>query len=283
MATSWRGAARSLRRRARLTARWWSGPRAAWLVEARRHRWVFVTGCNRSGKTTVANLLGQHPDVTVIPNASSHTRALPSSDREGCPHVWTEKLERFRLTECDSRRPAARLAFDWLHHAPVARPVMVVESDLHAVQMRWLQGIFPDARFIGMVRNGYAVAEGLRLKEGYAIERCARHWRRASELMLADARVVRAFHLVRYEDFVQRPREVAVALADFAGVDAAPLLRATELGWRLGNTDTSASRLRDANPELIDALEVADVQAITVTAFDMLQRLEYLVESGARA
>ena len=239
-------------------------------------------GCNRSGKTTLANLLGQHPEVTVIPNANSHTRAVPSSEREGCPHVWTEKLERFRLTESDSRRPAARLAFDWLRYDPSPRPVMVVESDIPAVQMRWLQEVFPHACFIGMVRNGYAVAEGLRLKEGYAIERCARQWSLANYVMLADTKFVPAFRLVRYEDFVHWPRETALELADFVGLDAAPLVQATEQGWRLGNTDSAPSRLYDANGELIERLAPAEVDAVTTAAFDMLERLDYL-DPGAGA
>ncbi len=254
---------------------WAALPRARWLAHAQARRWIFVNGCNRSGKTTLSNLLRHHPSVSVIGNANSKTRALPNSETLGCRHAWAERLDVFHRTETSDRSPATRLAFDWLALADPANEIIVVESDLPAVQMRWLQGIFSDSYFIGVVRNAYAVAAALRLKEGYAIDRCARQWARSNETMLADAPFVRNFHLVRYEDFVARPLEVTEKISGFAGLDQEPLRTIVKVGWRLGNTDTRPSTLRNANPELISALTAEDRALIATHASAVLVNLGY--------
>jgi hypothetical protein len=165
--------------------------------------------------------------------------------------------------------------FDWLHYVGRPRSVIVLESDLPAIQMRWLQEAFPDTRFIGVVRNGYAVAQGLRLKEGYTIDRCARHWNVANTVMLRDAPYIRRFMLVRYENFVTDPMTVARDVASFIGIDPAPVYPRILSGWRLGNTDLQPSLLHDGNPALFAQLTPNDISTITTNARDMLTELGY--------
>ncbi len=256
---------------------WWTTPCNNWLRLAENHRWVFVAGCNRSGKTMLSNLFGNHPDVSVIPNGNSHTRALPNSESERCRHIWSEKIERFRLTEEDNLAAAPRLVFDWLHYSRWPRRIILVESDLPAIQMRWLQKVFRNSYFIGVVRNGYAVAEAIRLKEGYSIERCARQWNVANKVMLKDATFVQNFRMMRYEDFVANPMRFVEELATFVGIDTAPLRPFVMNGWRLGNTDSSPSKLRNANSELIEQLSSDDIEDISATASEMLAYLGYFL------
>jgi hypothetical protein len=265
---------RSVLRRASHELAWALTP-ASRRRRARSRRWVFVTGCNRSGKTIVANLLGEHPAVAVVPNAASHTRALPSSADLGCPHVWTEKADRFALGPADDVRPAARLAFDWMRFPREDRPILVVESDLALAQMTWLQEVFPDPLFIGLVRNGYAVAEGIRLKEGYTLSRCARHWAEANRTMLRDAARVRRFELLTYERLTGDPRGTVRGLAGLLGLEPDELLSAVDSGWRLGNTDAGRSFVRDANAELVLRLTPEERGEIEAEAGEMLRRLGY--------
>ncbi len=265
-----------LMRRLTLHALWCASHKSRWLKVAARHDWVFVGGCNRSGKTTLSNLFRSHPEVSVIPNANMHTKALPESTHEGCPHIWAEKLDQFRLTERDSTGPAPRLAFDWLHYHRQPRRVIMIESDLSAVQMRWLQVVFPNARMIAMVRNGYAVAEALRLKEGYAIDRCARQWRVATMTMLADLPAIQRHKVVTYEAFTGDPQGVTEDICEFIGVDPSPLAQCLQSGWRLGNADLHASLLRNDNAELLGRLTRDEALAIQNAAGELLVRFGYL-------
>jgi hypothetical protein len=62
-------------------------------------------------------------------------------------------------------RPVPRLLFDWLEAlgTPLS-PRILEKTTANAVRMRWLHQAFPRSAFIGVVRNGYAVAEGIRRK-----------------------------------------------------------------------------------------------------------------------
>ncbi len=240
-----------------------------------RHKWVFVTGCNRSGKTILANFFANHPLVSVIPNANLQSTALPNSLTEECPHIWTEKLEKFRQSKTADQSAALRLAYDWLSYRRFPRMVILVESDLAAAQMPWLQSVFRESYFVGIVRNGYAVAEGIRLKEGYAIERCARHWNAVNRIMLGDAKLMRSFRLVQYERFIEHPMEAAKELAALIGIDPGPLEPFARTGWYLGNEDKKASRLRNANADLVQAYAASSIDKVAAHAAEMLAHFDY--------
>ena len=258
-------------------ARLSAAERNAWRTRAAAHRWVFVIGCNNSGTTLLYEMLGCHPEVTLLPHEGQYlTRLLPLPSDAGAPRVWTERLDAFRLTEDDTRVDAARLAFDWLRQAetPVKR-IIVEKSPPDAIRARWLQRVFPDSSFIGIVRNGYAVVEGIRRRQGYPVERCARHWELANRLMLDDATRLRRFLLVRYEDLFDRLPAMADAIGRFLGLDAAPLMRVRDLELSVHNMDGVATGLTDYNRRSLANLSAADTAAVDAVAGTMLDRLGY--------
>jgi hypothetical protein len=101
--------------------------------------------------------------------------------------------------------------------------------------------------------------------------------------MLADAQLVARFMLVRYEDFTTSPAEIVTRIAEFAGILREPLQPFLSHGWRLGNTDQVATRLRNANDELIASLSEEDLAAIRQVAGVMLDRLAYELPEQERA
>jgi hypothetical protein len=218
-------------------------------------------------------MLGQHPDMTLLPHEGQHlTRQLPLPAEAGCPRVWTERLDVFRLTD-----------HDWLQHAePPWRRFLVEKSPADSIRALWLQAVFPDSWFIAIVRSGYAVAEGVRRREGYPLERCARHWSVANRLMLEDAERLRRFLLIRYEDLIVAPAGVARAMGDFLGVDPGPMESFGDSQLTVHNMDGSPSTLRDYNARSLERLSEAEIATINQHAGEMLERLGYLQAAPAR-
>ena len=251
--------------------------RDSWRRRAAAHRWVFVIGCNNSGTTLLYEMLGCHPDVTLLPHEGQYlTRLLPLPSEAGAPRVWTERLDAFRLTEDDTRVDTARLCFDWLRQAePPIKPTIVEKSPPDAIRARWLQHAFPGAYFIAIVRNGYAVVEGIRRRQGYPVDRCARHWELTNRLMLDDAKQLRRFLLVRYEDLFERLPDMAAGIGRFLGIDAAALERVRDLELSVHNMDDATTRLTDYNRRSLANLSSADLAAIDAVAGPMLDRLGY--------
>jgi hypothetical protein len=77
--------------------------------------------------------------------------------------------------------------------------------------------IFPDAAFVGLVRNPGAVVESLR-RWRFTDEEAAEHWlAHTGELLRKGAQLGSRFALVRYEDLVADPKAVMAPLLDWLG------------------------------------------------------------------
>ena len=87
-------------------ARWWAMTRERRLrwTEKRLNLdgffWLFILGCNNSGTTLLAELLGRHSLIRSLPKEGQRlTRAIPNSAHFGIGRVFTERLELFRAIE----------------------------------------------------------------------------------------------------------------------------------------------------------------------------------------
>lgn len=83
------------------------------------------------------------------------------------------------------------------------------------VRSRWLQEVFGHFYFIGLVRNGYAVCEGIRRRSGHYLEQGARHWNLSNKIMVQDSQFLNCFKLLTYEELTRDPFAVFSSLADF--------------------------------------------------------------------
>lgn len=83
---------------------------------------------------------------------------------------------------------------------------------------RELAAMYPDATFIALVRNGFAVAEG-HLRRGYDFETFVRNYERGCQRMLEDAKQIPNYHIIRYEDLLARPQETLREIYKHCGLD----------------------------------------------------------------
>jgi hypothetical protein len=123
---------------------------------------VFVLGCGRSGTTIFGTVLSQHPKVTYL----NEPRRLwyscyPQTD------IWTshaaERGGKMLLTEQDvdparSDKLRRRFKFETLK---TGRPVLIEKLPINNFRLRFIHAIFPDARFVHILRNGIEVARSI--------------------------------------------------------------------------------------------------------------------------
>jgi hypothetical protein len=161
----------------------------------------------------------------------------------------------------------------------VHAPFLIEKSPPNAVRTRWLQAHFQPAVFIGIVRNGYAVAEGIRRRAGHDIEVAGEQWARSNEVMLSDWEHLHRARLVRYEDLARESTTSLTDLLTFVGLDADRYpWEDHEASLRIhGRSGT----IEDLNQEAISRLTDADRTIIERHAGPMLKRLGYL--PGVRA
>lgn len=258
---------------------------AHWQELAQRYQWIFILGCNNSGTTLLTRMLEAHPAVSGVPRGGrGATVVLLPPRRAEVIRLWTEKVELFRLTEADSHLDDLRLKYDWISAVRLSpRPFILEKAPPDMICARWFQSVFPNARFIGLVRNGYAVAEGMNRREGYGLERCARHWSTANRLMLDDAEHLEHFMLVRYEELVQDPRAIMRRVCRFLALDSNPIQAIIDKEWQVHNMDNTAAQIQDFNRKSFARLQARDLEIINHNAGEMLERLGYLPPDLERA
>lgn len=83
---------------------------------------------------------------------------------------------------------------------------------------RDLSQMYPDATFIALVRNGYALCEG-HIRRGVALEKIARDYERGCQRMIADADSLPNYHIFRFEDLMESPRAVFEQIFHRADLD----------------------------------------------------------------
>lgn len=243
-------------------------------------RWLFIVGCYNSGTQLLMHMLGAHPQVSSLPQEGQFLSDDLVRDYEvGLPRMWVLREDLFRLTEHDEGPDPARLKREWLMRLDRSKSIFVEKSPPNSARTRWLQRHFENASFLVLVRNGYAVAEGIRRKaeprhrkEGWPIELCARQWARTYDLLLEDADRLEHVHWLRYGDFVTSPEEETREILDFLGIEEKVREIDPDRAWSVHEREEP---IRDMNPESFARLTEADVRAINREAGSMLRKMGY--------
>ena len=249
--------------------RWngWFGP------IPRPDRWVFIVGCYNSGTTLLHDLLATHAQVGSMKwEGQFYTDQLPLPKDLGLPRLWALAPELFRLNEVDGKHiDVQRLKRQWgAQFNDHRRPVLIEKSPTNAGRTRWLQQHFENAHFIGLIRNGYAVAEGIRRKAHHPLERAARQWRVSNEIMLADFAHLQNRILVRYEELVEQQAVQLARVAQFLGLD--PSAFGEDRVW---NIHGESSPVQNLNARSLAHLSAEDCTVIRAEAGELLESLGY--------
>lgn len=78
--------------------------------------------------------------------------------------------------------------------------------------------MYPDATFIGLVRNGLALCEG-HIRRGADPVRIASRYEKGCQKMIDDSNRMRSFHLIRFEDLINQPMDSLRRIYEWVGLD----------------------------------------------------------------
>jgi hypothetical protein len=244
------------------------------------HTWIFIVACNNSGTSLLQSILKNTNQVSTMEHEGQrYTRMLGRATKKGYERVWSEYLDELRLTSDDSLENLPRLIHDWMRELSIPLNNMIVEkTTANSVRMLWLQAAFPNTRFIGLVRNGYAVVEGIRRKGEKSIERGARHWNMVNKLMLDDSKKLNHYFSLKYENLVDKSEDTINELAEFIGIDNHRLIEAMEHSYGFSTIlGDGQQKVNNLNQESIARLSVKDKNIISNTASEMLEYYDYPV------
>jgi hypothetical protein len=194
---------------------------------------ALVIGCARSGTSILGEAIAAHPEVKYI--FEPH-------------HVWDQagpgENESHRLTESHASPSLIEGFRSWFAGKKGGAQLLVDKTPRNALRVPFLRAVFPEAKFIHIVRDGRDVAcsllpgiggaEWRHLKpptwqtlqaQSAGLERCARTWQEVVEMATADLEGVP--HLrVSYEQLVADPRTVMAQVQSFLGLSPDPAVDA---------------------------------------------------------
>jgi hypothetical protein len=240
-------------------------------------KWVFIVGCYNSGTTLLHNILASHPEIGSLPvEGQVCTDQFTSPQQLGIPRLWAIKSDQFHLNEFQqSSRVAKKLKRQWGHcFNKINRPVLIEKSITNAARIRWLNRHFQNAHFISIVRNGYAVAEGIHRKAGHDLTLAASQWAISNKVMLTDLEEVPRKIMLNYEDFTNTPEKTIEDLAKFLGIEN--LFEHDGKNWIIHGV---TSQIQNMNHESLARLNDNDKTQIESKAFNMLKELGYCKDS----
>lgn len=237
---------------------------------------IFIIGSGRSGTTILYRLLAAHPEVAwfsilsnrhpsskwpvrlhrlldvplvgrgiqrsiVDPSRITSLVGIHPSEGEGIYEGHCGFRDDVRTTEEDRSQEAERRLKEAvsIHLAITGRGRFLSKRTSNTQRIRLIAAMFPDARFVHIIRDGRAVAcsylnvgwwKDTRLwwagttatewerEGGDPLELTALHWRHNVEEVLGNREVLGRYMEVRYESLVANPRTVVAEVLDFCGL-----------------------------------------------------------------
>ena len=242
-------------------------------------KWVFLVGCYNSGTTLLAEVLGRHPEISALPTEGHFITDQFIKDYEiGLPRMWVDREDIFMMDESSTGPDPDRIKKEWGMRLDTSKPVLLEKSPPNVSKMRWLNRYFDNPVFIGVIRNGYAVAEGISRKakpkhrpSGWPIEKSAYQWKRSNEVMLESAEYVNRFKLITYEEFTENTGSVLDEVTDFLGIS--PFSR--DVMYQNWSIHERNEGIRNMNDDSISNLTEAEKRKIRSVCGDLLNKFGY--------
>ncbi len=237
-------------------------------------KWIFIIGCYNSGTTLLNSILGLHPMIgSMTKEGQEYTTELPKPKDFGIPRMWAFKPELFYLNENSINKiKISKIKRQWaIGFNDSQKPLLVEKTITHCARMRWLQKHFKNSYFICIVRNGYAVAEGIKRKAGYPIDQSIYQWKYANEVMLKDMPYLKNKILINYENLTEDTLTTLKKITDFLDI---PSFEKSILK-RSFTVQKENRKIKNLNYRSFQNLSEAEFETINNVAADLLKQFGY--------
>ncbi|MGL2966879.1 sulfotransferase family protein [Flavobacterium sp. XGLA_31] len=200
--------------------------------ELQPRKWVFILGCYNSGTTLLAEIFEKHHQLDVLPDEGVMlTDQLPRPEDFGWRRMWWQCENEMQIDKNKASQAAKTIKKHWSHFLKTNPEIVVEKSIANATRIAFFEKHFPNSYFIYIVRDGYAVAEGIKRKavvmpehqselgKDYPIEFPAEQWQRSLDVVAQQKENTKFFLEISYEEFTTDVKETSLRISNFLGID----------------------------------------------------------------
>lgn len=180
---------------------------------------IFILCMNNSGSTLLQKILAtsnvvlQFPEKNGIPTSSEgHNVAanyMPHPREYGVLGIWTERPEIFQNSSLYNW-PKIKESWteEWKRSGSLDGKLLLEKSSPNSIRISLIEENFPESYFISMMRNPYAVCEGIRRRQGYTLGRATNHWGKVARYHMQALEGMKNIIHISYEDLCQNQDQV---------------------------------------------------------------------------
>jgi hypothetical protein len=231
------------------------------------------------------SILAEHEDITQLPSrGGAYAEELEWPEQYGWTRMWHKCYEELRMEPgSEAERTAASIQRKWGMALGRNPGNVLVKSITDAIRIPFLNAYFRPAYFIYIVRNGYAVAEGIRRKanpadwgcckyaDGYPIDLCAAQWKESDRVVEGDRSETDRFLTITYEELAEETETTLRVVTDFLDL---PPLKQGEID-QVWSVHGIRSKIKNMNPKSFASLSDWEIRKIEEVSGDTLEKYNY--------
>jgi hypothetical protein len=202
----------------------------------------------------------------------------------GWNRMWCMCRDKLEISKLDKKPDVDRIKRDWGLWFERKKNFWLEKSIVNSLNIDWFEENFNHPHFIYIVRNGYAVSEGIRRRtqprekhpamysNGYPLELCARQWVVSNEVIKEKISSVQYFIEVNYEDLTENSAETLASILSWLPIRDKTLEIPDDFAFQ-GRT----RKIENMNRQSIERLTSEEIKTINQVAGEMLIACGYKV------
>lgn len=190
---------------------------------------IFLAGLHRSGTSLLHEVLRKHPSITGFANTGvpedegQHLQTVyPAAKDFGGPGKFLFDSRSYM----DENHPLATpenaqlILNQWSNYLDPNCHTVIEKSPPNIVRMRFFQKLYPNSKFIAILRHPIAVSYATMKWSKNSLNSLLDHSFRGYETMLDDMSRLDSLYILRYEDFVAQPQATVDDIFAYLGMES---------------------------------------------------------------